>query len=325
MSDVSGRFRIQVVSEMTGVPSPTLRAWERRYGIPTPARTASAYRLYSDRDVAMVRKLRDLCSNGMSIAEAARVVKTSEDGAATLSTTDGDPFVVASQRLIDAILAFDARAIEREVARAQYLGASTAVFERVFSPAMRRVGELWHDGQLSVAQEHLASSCIGDSVRAMVRLTNPDDATRTVLLGCFAEEDHLLPLYGLALRLVSWGIATITLGVRTPPDAVADAVRRLRPTGVGLSLSRTLYPAVGAPLVEAYAKACAGVPWFVGGAGSASVAECVAACGGVAIEGDVARARAPIERMLHEAARNADAKGTAPDAANESSNGAHLA
>jgi DNA-binding transcriptional MerR regulator len=74
MSEANGRFRIQVVSELTAVPAPTLRAWERRYGIPTPARTASAYRLYSDHDVAMVRRLRDLCANGMSIAEAARMI-----------------------------------------------------------------------------------------------------------------------------------------------------------------------------------------------------------------------------------------------------------
>lgn len=297
-----------MVSEMTGVPSPTLRAWERRYGIPTPARTASAYRLYSDRDVAMVRKLRDLCANGMSIAEAARVVKTSEDGAAMLMAPDGDPFVVAAQRLIDAILAFDARSIEREVARAQYLGPSTAVFERVFSPVMRRVGELWREGQLSVAQEHLASSCIGDTVRAMARLTNPDDATRLVLLACFAEEDHVLPVYGVSLRLASWGIATITLGVRTPPEAVAEAVQRLRPTGVGLSLSRPLDERDAGPLVEAYARACDGVPWFVGGAGVDSIAQLVTARGGLVVEGDVALARSPIERMLHDAHRGASSE-----------------
>jgi DNA-binding transcriptional MerR regulator len=314
MSDASGRFRIQVVSEMTGVPSPTLRAWERRYGIPTPARTASAYRLYSDRDVAMVRKLRDLCANGMSIAEAARVVKTSEDGAATLTAADGDPFVVASQRLVDAILSFDARAIEREVGRAQYLGAATAVFERVFSPVMRRVGDLWHEGRLSVAQEHLASTCMGDAVRAMARLTNPDDATRVVLLACFAEEDHLLPVYGAALRLASWGIATITLGVRTPPEAVEEAVRKLRPTGVGLSITNTLEAPRAAELLDGYARACEGVPWFVGGAGSASIAEFVTARGGLVVEGDVARARAPIERMLHDALRHVDAADAASSA-----------
>ena len=50
----NGRYRIQSVAEMTGVSAATLRAWERRYGVPTPSRTASAYRLYGDEDVALV-------------------------------------------------------------------------------------------------------------------------------------------------------------------------------------------------------------------------------------------------------------------------------
>lgn len=92
----------------------------------------------------------------------------------------------------------------------------------------------------------------------------------------------------------------ITLGVRTPPDALGDCAGGAAvPRAWG---SRSLLdPAASAPLIEAYAKACVGIPWFVGGPGSPSVAEKVAACGGLAIEGDVARARSPIERMLHEA------------------------
>ena len=43
---VRGPYRIHVVAEMTGIPAATLRAWERRYGIPSPERTASGYRLY---------------------------------------------------------------------------------------------------------------------------------------------------------------------------------------------------------------------------------------------------------------------------------------
>ena len=71
----SGRYRIRVVSEMTGIPSATLRAWERRYGIPSPQRTASSYRLYSDFDVETVRQMRDLCDQGVSPSEAARMLK----------------------------------------------------------------------------------------------------------------------------------------------------------------------------------------------------------------------------------------------------------
>ncbi len=302
MPDI-GRYRIQVVSELTGIPAPTLRAWERRYGIPTPARTASAYRLYSDYDVAMVRRLRDLCANGMSIAEAAKMVRASEEGAARLVGADGDPYEVAVNRFVDAIQAFDTRAVEREAARAQYLGPATSVFDRVFAPVMRRVGELWHAGELSIAQEHIATRVVGDMVRGMMRLTNPEATGYTVILACLADEDHDLPVYGVALRLASWGIGHITLGVRTPPAAVADTLRHTSATAVGLSMTMPLEPARAAELFAAYRDACGATPWFVGGAGVASVADLVRELGGMVIEGDFSDSRPHIERLLRDARR----------------------
>ena len=300
MPDI-GRYRIQVVSELTGVPSPTLRAWERRYGIPTPARTAAAYRLYSDHDVAMVRRLRDLCANGMSIAEAAKMVRASEEGSATLNGAEGDPWQVAARRVMDAITAFDARAVERETARAQYLGAATSVFDRVFVPVMRRVGELQHAGSLSIAQEHIATQAVGDVVRGMMRLTSPEPATHTVLLGCVADESHELPLYGVALRLASWGVAHVNLGARTPPQAIADAVLSLRPSAVGLSVTQPSDVAAAQAAVREYGAACGDTPWFVGGSGVASVADAVRAAGGMVMDGDFAAARPEIERILRRA------------------------
>ncbi|HEU4535337.1 MAG TPA: MerR family transcriptional regulator, partial [Polyangiaceae bacterium] len=69
-----GPFRIRVAAELSGVPAATLRAWERRYGVPAPSRTTSAYRLYSANDVEQVRRLRVLVERGVSPAEAARAV-----------------------------------------------------------------------------------------------------------------------------------------------------------------------------------------------------------------------------------------------------------
>ena len=68
----TGKYRIQAVSEITRVPAATLRAWERRYGIPSPQRTASSYRLYSDHDIALIQELQAMCAEGMSPAEAAQ-------------------------------------------------------------------------------------------------------------------------------------------------------------------------------------------------------------------------------------------------------------
>ncbi len=42
-------FNIKIVSERTGVSVHTLRAWERRYGIPQPRRNVeNRYRLYDE-------------------------------------------------------------------------------------------------------------------------------------------------------------------------------------------------------------------------------------------------------------------------------------
>ena len=79
-----GRYRIATVAELTGVPIATLRAWERRYGIWEPERTASGYRLYGPDDVAQVSEMRRLCEDeGMAPAEAARVVAARRERASS--------------------------------------------------------------------------------------------------------------------------------------------------------------------------------------------------------------------------------------------------
>ena len=65
------RYRIKAVSQQTGVPPVTLRAWERRYGLLTPHRTDSNYRLYSDQDVAVLRWLKSRLDAGLPVRIAA--------------------------------------------------------------------------------------------------------------------------------------------------------------------------------------------------------------------------------------------------------------
>jgi DNA-binding transcriptional MerR regulator len=74
VSDERRLYRIHWVAQETGIPEATLRAWERRYQVPTPARTPSGYRVYSTTDVETVKRMRELCDRGMSAAEAAAVI-----------------------------------------------------------------------------------------------------------------------------------------------------------------------------------------------------------------------------------------------------------
>jgi DNA-binding transcriptional MerR regulator len=62
------------VARRTGVTVPTLRAWERRYGLLLPVRTAGGHRRYTDEDVQRVQAVLELASQGWAVGAAARRV-----------------------------------------------------------------------------------------------------------------------------------------------------------------------------------------------------------------------------------------------------------
>ncbi len=274
--------RIQHVTEVTGVPAATLRAWERRYGIPAPRRSESGYRVYAERDISQVKQLRALVELGVAPAEAARRVSESPIEAGP-PPTEKDAFTVVRERVLEALDAFDPDGLEAELRRALVLGSAAEVYDRVLVPVMQAVGERWGRADLTVAHEHLASEVLRAVAGDLLRLVQPARPVGRALLACFADEAHALPLQGIAFRLAQRGIRSVLLGARTPPEAIAYAVARLSPDLVGLSV--TVDPEGGEDLVAAYAKACGGVPWAVGGSGVGSIAAAVVRHGGAAIEG----------------------------------------
>jgi MerR family transcriptional regulator, light-induced transcriptional regulator len=68
-------YTIKRVAELTGLPPATLRAWERRYGVVTPERTESGYRLYDDAAVGALRVMAELLERGFAPREAAAEVR----------------------------------------------------------------------------------------------------------------------------------------------------------------------------------------------------------------------------------------------------------
>ncbi len=299
-------YRIRTVSELTGVSSATLRAWERRYGVPAPSRTASAYRLYSDEDVALITRMRDLVKLGTAPAEAARALL----GEPVIGATNGgytggpggfvekDPYVAATDRIIDAVRRFDPDGLEEEVSKALTLGPAVVIYERTIGPALIQIGDLWHSGDVTVAQEHLASNVLGATLVHLLRLAQPADAMRRIVLACFADEDHVLGLYGAGLRFASWGYRTLMLGASTPPAAVARVVDALAPDIVGLSATMMVPPPRARELVDAYADACRVTPWLVGGDAAETMRSWIEDRGGLCVGRDLAGARQAIEKAV---------------------------
>ena len=294
---MAAQYRIQAVSDMTGVPAPTLRAWERRYGVPDPARSPSEYRLYSERDVEVIRRFVELRAQGASAAEAARTV-AAEAAEHSDAPTEG-PREAAASAIVDATVASSPVALQHTVRCAAELGSAWVVFRDVLAPAMRRIGDEWSKGAITVAQEHMASVIIEGAARNLARLVEPDpgDEPHVALLACLADEQHVLALYGVAIRIAGWGYRSVILGARTPSDRLGGAARELGADLVGLSVTNPVPKRAAQRLLDGYAEALEGLPWLLGGQGAAGLGAAVERSGGEIAADDSRALRSQLARL----------------------------
>ena len=70
MVSTTPAYNLKVVLNETRLPADTLRAWERRYGLPVPQRTPGGHRLYSERDIHTIKWLMARQVEGLSISRA---------------------------------------------------------------------------------------------------------------------------------------------------------------------------------------------------------------------------------------------------------------
>lgn len=172
----------------------------------------------------------------------------------------------------DAILAGDAPAAERVVREAIEGGlAETVIDDHVIRPALVLVGDLWAEGAISVADEHLATAI---SVRVLMLQREAfrvarSRASRRVLLAGAQGEQHVVGLEMAASVLLHAGYDVRLLGADVPVATVAGAVARHQPAVVGFTTATPL-TAVHLPAAFAAVRAVSPpVGILVGGQGLA--------------------------------------------------------
>lgn len=262
-----GYLRIGEFSQRVGVSPDLLRAWERRYGLLEPSRSAGGFRLYSDTDVARVERMSALLQEGRSAAQAARLARetvTREGGEAVQAS---DVTVDAARaRLAAALDAFDEQAVHRVLDDLLATLHLETVLREVVVPHLHWVGEQWAAGRLTVGQEHFASGLLRGRLLAAARGWGVGIGPRAVLAAPAGEEHDLgLIVFGLCLWRRGWRITF--LGADTPMAAVHDAVERLDARLVVLASVRAdRLEAVRDDLVRLRAS----VPLALGGPGASA-------------------------------------------------------
>jgi methanogenic corrinoid protein MtbC1 len=110
------------------------------------------------------------------------------------------------------------------------------IFDEILSQAMRRVGDLWYQGDLTVAQEHLATRTAATAVYRLRDVMLAREANHLVAICCGMEGDfHDLPVQLSQALLESEGWQAINLGANTPFFALTEAMLRHGPALVCVS------------------------------------------------------------------------------------------
>ncbi|HEV7134668.1 MAG TPA: MerR family transcriptional regulator [Gaiellaceae bacterium] len=260
-----GYLRIGELGRRADVAPELLRAWERRYGLLQPARSAGGFRLYSEDDLERVLRMRGHLAAGLSAAEAAALVtRQAVSPAGSLGPSE----------LAAGLESFDDAAAHATLDRLLAEVSLDAVLEDVVLPYLADLGERWARDEVSVAQEHFATALLRGRLLGLARGWGRGGAGHALLAAPPGERHDLgLICFGLALR--ARGTRVTFLGADTPADTLLATTKALEPSVVVVAaVARERFRGLQPDLRELAAAA----PLALGGRGAtAAVANAVGA------------------------------------------------
>lgn len=255
--------RIGEFGRRLGISTHVLRAWERRYGVLTPARSGGGYRLYSESDEHRVRVMQRHLAHGLSPAEAARAaLREAPEPPRPPAVPRG--LSAAGEALGAALEGFDEPSAQTLLDRLLADYTPETVLRDVLLPLLHELGARWERGEITVAQEHFASYVIRARVAALSRGWGRGRGP-TALLACAPGELHdiALLMYGVVLYRNGWRVTY--LGAATPMAELLHVAAEAPPELVTLS---SVDPERFAGLEPDLRRLAALAPLTLGGAGA---------------------------------------------------------
>ena len=248
---------IAAVSSLLGIPVPTIRSWERRYGFPTPARTQGQHRRYSVDEIDELRKLRDEITRGHSAREAVDIVRHEAEG--------GRPRTELFDRFLKAAMQLDPAGLREALTEgAGSIGVEQTIRD-VALPAMREMGSRWQAGVCETDHEHLATEAVRVWIAREAAMAPPPFRPFPLVLACGPKDLHTIGIeaFGVVLARRGWSIRT--LGPLTPVDSLVAAVRAAEARAAIVTSQRSVSRRAAVEAIEA-AEALPGVKAFYAGA-----------------------------------------------------------
>lgn len=204
------------VARLLSVSEATIKRWAD-LGVIKSEKTVGGHRRFGLEEIARFQRERGLAPTQQAPARAASKTPSRAEVSPSLlfrHLTEGDEKETAAA-LISAYL------------HGQSL---TSLFDRVVTPAMHQIGDIWYRGELTIADEHLATQTAITALQKLRSVIHVPPPSETRALICGIEGDlHELPIHLLHALLEADGWDVINLGPNTPFFTLVEAMPKHRP------------------------------------------------------------------------------------------------
>jgi len=239
---VEAIFNIGAVTRMTGIPITTLHAWERRYGFPhSSARTQGGHRLYSEKDVTLLRTVKAQIDQGITARQAVIAVhKMDQEGRLpelsfpdTARPVDPRPASPAGHtQLAEALTQHDLGRADQVMGEMLAFYSPEVMTLNIIGPVLNELGEAWAAGRITVTDEHLASNYLRQRLLMWLVTGPPARRTKPIVLACAPGEWHEGSLLMLAVLLRRRGWPVAYLGQDVPFADLAAFIEQIDPAAL---------------------------------------------------------------------------------------------
>jgi PAS domain S-box-containing protein len=244
------RYSIQVVVRRTGLSADVIRAWEKRYGAVTPKRSQTQRRLYSDADIERLRLLKRATEMGQRISniaglnhEALEHLVAEDMGYATSLYTQSTILLEESRTqeylaiCLQAVKDLNPTALQATLERAATDLGILMLLEKIVIPLLHTIGAEWHDSDLRVIHERVASAQVRSFLGGLLNTSNRGHFGPMLLATTPLGQQHELGELILAVTAAISGWNAIYLGANVPAGEIVAVVVQTGALVVSLSIT----------------------------------------------------------------------------------------
>jgi DNA-binding transcriptional MerR regulator/methylmalonyl-CoA mutase cobalamin-binding subunit len=280
-------YTIKEASVRSGVGIPLLRAWERRYGVVEPTRSAGGYRLYDAEAIDRLRAMRLLIDSGWSAQQAASRIRSLgvrdlgdllADAPPTGNGSTSREFIAPDlaaelvDRMVSAASAVDSAALDVALDEAFGSARFEAVIDRIVMPALRAIGDGWQHGRIDVSGEHAASHAILRRLSMAYEAAGDPPNAHPILVGLGPGNRHELGALAFAVAARRAGLPVVYLGPDLPAESWVAAATSREATAAVIGATAVPDARRVTAVVEALSAARPGMLVAIGGSGARRVA-----------------------------------------------------